>query len=488
MEDIVVLVLLRNHFRYNYIDSGMRFCLSQAKSLADAGASCVIVLPKKDECAYRYEEKELPNWDDRFIVEYATLIKDHQTGVEAYNYDLLRLLTGKASKVPYDIVLNHNTPMAVGMHKPLTEIGFSRLKIPVISIIDNAASFDYYAKNPIGEREWHTYWETLEALSCMYEGAVVHNPYDYSVMRKQIKRMLSPSYALKALDNLHFLWSPVRPIVDRSKHLRPPKGSKYTVLLTGAFGAGRGEVQEQAETFIEMVKIAKALPSSSKIFDFVVCTNSPDNEASRKLMVGTDSLFTIHRNPSPEEYRRIFAQAHIGFNVRPMNDAFSLSLVELLLNSKPTLWLKTEYNHKIVDSKFCPFFISSVSGKEAYAVLMRIVSNYDKASELSHEYSSYLCEEVYNLGKYGKILKKILTDKYQELNQKFNHLSFKSYLQVFSGVEDMEDMLFDDMYSILNKKANGTFSLYSRTWVLSMLRKFNKKIFAVDGKLYVGNT
>jgi hypothetical protein len=480
IDDLTVLVLPRNHFLGSTYSGGVRWTLGQAKALCEAGCNVYIVLPKKEDCSYKYTEEDLPNWDSRFIPVYTTTIKDHRSGVEVYTPDLLRLIVTRQSKYPYDIVLNHNTSMAIGMHKPLTETGFSQTKIPVFSVINNAASYKEFSKHPIGERDWYRYWEILEALSCYADGATIANKYDYNLMVRQIKALLAPSVALKALNNFHFIWGPIYPIVKPKKHKWDKSHGKFLVLLTGGFGKGREEYQNQAEAAVNGVKVAYAQGANVHL---VVCTNSPKSQWTEELLKGTEKYVKVYRNPDPKTYRKIFDACHMGINVRDVNDAISLSLLELMISGKPIIWYDHKYMRPWIEPPdFMPCKVKSLDPGEVGSSILFCRENYETISKKAYDFAEII-QKRHDPLKWGETMKGILSDKVSEADEKFNKSKFTNYEEAFTTKVD--PMSFDDAYKKLNIIANKSFSLYSRAWVLKMLRRYNKRIYVKDRKLWV---
>ena len=115
----VVLFIPRQHFKYVNNDSGLNFGVMQAKALADYGHIVYMVLPSKETHVYKKPLIE----HERVKPLYFDLIKDQMTGTGTYSYDLLALVTTRRAKIPYEVVINHNNPMSVGLQRPLMEKG-----------------------------------------------------------------------------------------------------------------------------------------------------------------------------------------------------------------------------------------------------------------------------------------------------------------------------------------------------------------------------
>jgi len=478
MDDLTVLVLARNHFIYNVIGGGLGFTLGQAKALALQGCNVYVVLPRKEESGYKYVEEKLPNWHESFMPVYVTLVKDHQTGVGVYSKDLLDVLVGRRARIPYDVVLNANTPMGIGMHKPLCEAGYSGVKIPVLNVIDNAASYAEFAKNPIGDREWHKYWEILEALCCISDKATLGNPYDYNLVKRQIKRILSPSLAVKAINNLIFQWIGASPIQPLTLHESPKKGP-WIVLLNGGFGTGREELGSQTEAFIDAAKTI--YPIWGDKVKFVVCTGTHRSDAVDAMLQGTSEFLKVIRNPPRDQYLKIVERSHIGINLREVNDAIFASWTELMMSGKPTMWLGNKYQKLWVPESMNILSVPNCNGTALAAALMGVMNNYERCAEVAYEWGKDACER-HSLEAWGSKIKRTLVMMVHEADEGFNGRKFANYTATF---KDFKSDSFANLYKSLNKKANGSFSMYSTAWVLKMMRRFGRKAFVKNGELWI---
>ncbi len=479
MDDLTVLVLARNHFIYNYIGGGFGFTMGQAKALALQGCNVYVVLPRFEESAYKYVLEDLPNWHESFMPVYATLVKDHQTGVGVYSNDLLDLLVARRARVPYDVVLNANTPMGIGMHKPLCEAGYSGVNIPVLNVIDNAASYKEWSKNPIGDREWYRYWEILEALCCVSDRATLGNPYDYNLVKTQIKRILSPSLAKKAINNLHFQWIGVSPIQDLTHHQPPKRNEPWVVLLNGGFGTGREELGSQTQAFIDAAKIL--YPLHGKKIRLVVSTGTHRSDAVDKMLEGTSEFLKIIRNPPRDVYLKIVERAHIGINIREVNDAIFASWTELMMSGKPTLWLNNNYQRLWVPRSMDIMSVPTCEGKALATAILSVIKQYKKCAETAYEWGVEASKR-HSLEEWGTEFKRILTMMVHEAEEGFQRRKFANYDDTFKSFKSDS---FANLYKKLNKKANGSFSLYSTAWVLKMMRSHGRKAFVENGELWI---
>ena len=482
IDDLVVLVITPQHYKVLHRSTHITTAVVRASILAENGVNVLMIMPRKED-GFEYSISEFPMWSDKLVVVDATSVKDQETGIGFYTADIIKVVSQDSVKSPpFDAVLNYNTPMSVGLQRLLcAKTNFTGIKPPMLTTMDIAASYDEWNRNPLGTREWYKAWEILEAYSPLFDYAIIDSPYDYKLMLRQFRRLMSPSMARSALANFEHVWGARAPISEKHLHKIPKRGESFDILIAGSFGRGRENCQPQAET---MIKAVGALYKRGYPIKLKVCTYTQEDDWQREALEGTENFVEVFRSPSFPVYKKIFKAAHFGVQLRTVSDGYHLTWVEFMMSGKPTVWYRNEYNIPWVPSgtQMC---VDQVGAVEVAAVLVNAMSNYairaEKAMKLADLIYARHAPNVW-----AERVKNILSSIVAKSEVNWRKRNFPSYIPIFEEANTLTPLPFDKMYKELNKMCNGGLSLFSKTWAMKMMRKYgNVRMGIGDGELIV---
>ena len=474
----VVLFLPNHHFRLVNNDTALKWGVIQAKALADYGHVVYLVLPNEKD-GFKYEGKLVENKNIKVV--YLSMVKDQMTGTQVFSKELLRLLIVRGTRIPFEVVVNNNPALAVGIQRPLVECGWSRLKIPVFTISEMIASYDEWRRQPCGDREWQKPLQLLESGAALFQSVSTGNPYDYGILKQNIRRIFSPAVAREAHKNTHFIWWPVNPLFKPYLHKKPRKGETFKVLIAGGFGRGVEERGEQAVVTIGAIKkLASLFNNRVKL---IVCTNTPQGEEHKEMLEGTSAFVEVYWGLPNKEFREKVGECHVSIHLRPY-DGVNMSLVEQMMRGIPIIWWRTKYQKGWINEEKMPYVVERCNAENVATVLLSLIKTYNKAAELAYEWALQV-ERRHSMECFASKVTDVLDGLLLDARESFDNSEFSSVSGIFEKLPK-KDILFEDAFKFLNNAGKAkVFGFYSRVWFLNMCRRFGYSEFMKDGELYV---
>lgn len=464
------------------VPAGVKQAVRLARALKN-DINCLLMVPKD----IQYESLE--GWDrDKMMAIPVDLVRDPLTGAGTYSEDLHKYLTTRRSPLPYDLILNWNTQMTVGMQRMLRDGGYGGTEPAVITFFELALSEKEWRRNPAGDSAWLRSMEILEAYCASFGPCVFSSPYNAQLFKVQMRRIMSPAYQRTGLRNVYHKWRPESP-PSIPHHHKWQRSKPFYLMIAGGFGNEREGIPKQAEVTIDALKKLNAMGEDIRL---IVCSTSAETEWTKKVLRGAKAFVDYYH--LPDNYHELWMKAHVGVSLRELDDGPRIVFTEYMMSGKPLIWLNNKYSEGWTDpGNLTPFYVESVAVPELVTMILQIRDEYKTAAQKAY---TWACDVVYERHSDREVrasLMPLIDEVVKKSEGVFNGKNFKVFEPVFKRLDkkNIRPVDFDTLFTKLNEACGKSFGMYSRLWVAKMLKRYaHKEIGLMPGgrKLWVTNS
>lgn len=419
--------------------------------------------------------KDIPGWMPSFVPVIAEFPKHFNANGFAYSNEVIKVLTPPVTPVPYDAIFSFSPPSAIGMKAILTAGTFSVIDIPIVSQIDNGASVDRYSDHPQGSKLRAKYAEILEAYSPLAGATTVECEAALSVMKQNMKKLLSHSQVKECCKRLHVIERPERQ-VTKPMHHKWKKSDPFIVMIAGGFGPEFEGIPQQATATVEAVSKLAAMGKNVKL---VVCSTSPDTEWGEDLVGSLGKFGEFYHNPP--NYPELFASANVMVVARPLIDCRFSVLFESMMAGKPIIWHRSKYSAGMVDPEYFPVGIPKLNNDMVLSGIVATMRDYPRFAQLALDGAADVCDTK-SPKTFGRRISEVIDPLIADSEFAFNKSKHESWQPVFEKLSGGKS--FDAIYQSIAKK--HTVHRYPRVWVAKMIDRFSScEVISNDGQLTV---
>ena len=489
---MIILVIPRYHIKRLDAASAVKSAATMIQHLAALGHILYVVVPSKTTDKFSYDFNALFSKGHANIVpvEIRGMLSDTKMGVVP-SMDLCRLLTPRTAALPYDAILNFITPLTVPAYRYTLDVGYTRLTPPIITVLGIAALYDYFDRLPAGIRAWYQMWEYLEIGAACFGKVLSSNPTDTYLLRKTIGRRLAPALAKTACKNIISLWQPLSPIADCGERMtRTGNQNKlWKILIVGGFGQAREELGQQAEMTLNAIDHLTRFDNLP--LKLYVCTQTAKTQWHTDVCAKFGDRIEIDFNAGRERLAERLRECHFAINCREY-DGLNLAFLEQAWAGIPIIWLAGKYSIPwVIEPDRNEFTLEDFVTIRRYEVAQLIGA----IRQMTKHYERY-CKSAARFAERVKVrhspdiwratMQKVLTEEVAAAQAPFIRGRFPALESAFALPDSLTDAAFDTVLThVKGNMKSGGLSLYSRHWVLCMLRKRGWKEYIKDEQLRV---